>query len=150
MSTGLISPQYHVVFDDSFTTTLCLNSNTLPSNWPVLLESSQAKFVDDNFSLDPFIDPSCFIDNPSLTMDHYPPTQTSSFQREPSTDVLSSSSSSQREHITTLPLSLTSNNQDPSLIPTSSLNESTIVPTLQSSTTPKQSSSFWLEFLSSL
>ncbi len=35
-STGLVSPQYHLVFDDSFTTTKSLETNNIPTNWPEL------------------------------------------------------------------------------------------------------------------
>ncbi len=31
-STGLVSPQFHVVFDDKFTTVNCLHTNQLPTN----------------------------------------------------------------------------------------------------------------------
>ncbi len=48
-TTGLVSPQFHVVYDDYFTTTKCLQTNTLPSNWTTLLETSHNKYVDDNF-----------------------------------------------------------------------------------------------------
>ena len=37
--TGLVSPQYHVVFDDDFTTTKSLKTDTLPTNWKVLFPS---------------------------------------------------------------------------------------------------------------
>ena len=42
---GLVSPQYHVVFDDSFTTAKRLHTDKLPENWLTLfkdLESSIA------------------------------------------------------------------------------------------------------------
>ena len=36
LKTGHISPQYHLVFDDSFTTVGTQKTNTLPDNWDVL------------------------------------------------------------------------------------------------------------------
>jgi hypothetical protein len=38
--TGLISPQYHVVFDDNFTTIPNLRVGSKPSNWEELVRSS--------------------------------------------------------------------------------------------------------------
>ena len=84
-TTGLVSPQFHVVYDDYFTTTKCLQTNTLPSNWTTLLETSHNKYVDDNFDPAPFTDTTFFTDTNSSTQ--------SSLQREAST----SSSDLQRE-----------------------------------------------------
>jgi len=36
--TGLVSPQYHVVYDDHFTTTQCLQTNVLPPHWNELFK----------------------------------------------------------------------------------------------------------------
>jgi hypothetical protein len=101
-TTGLISPQFHTVFDDKFTTTNYLKSNELPTDWSTLLDFSQAKFVDDDFSLDPFIDPLWFNEtSPTTTIDTTSNTITnstlSSSQREP--DIGSLSFSLQREPI---------------------------------------------------
>ena len=41
LKTGLVSPQFHLVFDDEFTTVPYLNStDDTPPNWPALLEHS--------------------------------------------------------------------------------------------------------------
>jgi hypothetical protein len=39
IKTGLCSPQYHVVFDDHFTTTAAATTNIMPSNWPELFHN---------------------------------------------------------------------------------------------------------------
>ena len=39
---GLVSPQYHVVFDDSFTTTKSLRTDELPSNWLTLFNNIES------------------------------------------------------------------------------------------------------------
>ena len=36
--TGLVSPQFHVVFDDAFISTKCLRSNQIPTNWSDLFK----------------------------------------------------------------------------------------------------------------
>ncbi len=38
--TGLVSPQYHVIFDDNFTTVLHLCNDTVPENWAKLVARS--------------------------------------------------------------------------------------------------------------
>jgi hypothetical protein len=63
-TTGLVSPQFHVVFDDYFSTTNCLRTNVLPSHWSTLLSTSASKFVDNNFDSSPFVDSSWFTDTP--------------------------------------------------------------------------------------
>jgi hypothetical protein len=55
-----VSPQFHVVYDDYFTTTKCLQTNTLPHNWSHLLETASEKYVDDDFDPAPFTDTSVF------------------------------------------------------------------------------------------
>ncbi len=39
-STGHVSPQYHVVFDDDFTMVPCMEAGTIPPHWSDLLQSS--------------------------------------------------------------------------------------------------------------
>jgi hypothetical protein len=39
-STGQVSLQYHVVFDDDFTTVPCMEAETIPPHWSDLLQSS--------------------------------------------------------------------------------------------------------------
>ncbi len=60
-TTGLVSPQFHIIFDDHFTTTSCLCTNQLPSNWDNLLTTSSTRYVDEDFSLTPFMDPTMSI-----------------------------------------------------------------------------------------
>lgn len=78
-TTGLISPPFHIIFDDYFTATKCFHSNVLPPNFSALCSTSSEKIVDDTFDSTPFIDSSWYSDTLS---------------------------SSQREHLTTLPSSL--------------------------------------------
>jgi len=72
-STGLVSPQFHVIFDDSFSTTTCLQTNELPNHWSDLLQSSTYKITDEDFQPSVFTDTSWFDDSVN---------QTSSTQRE--------------------------------------------------------------------
>jgi len=55
---GLISPQFHVVFDDNFSTTQCLHSNTIKTNWPELFSTSAISNIDDDFTLTNLYDSS--------------------------------------------------------------------------------------------
>jgi hypothetical protein len=47
LATGLVSPQYHVVFDDSFSTVDFIRSRQEPSNWETL-----CKYHSENFTMD--------------------------------------------------------------------------------------------------
>ncbi len=40
LSTGLVSPQYHVVYDDDFTTVDSLKLRTVPTYWPDLYQNN--------------------------------------------------------------------------------------------------------------
>ena len=44
--TGLVSPQYHVVFDDDFSTVPHLRSGTVPENWAHLVQNLRERTVD--------------------------------------------------------------------------------------------------------
>jgi hypothetical protein len=80
-TTGLVSPQFHVVYDDNFTTTKCLETNVLPSNWPILLETSSHKYFDADFDSVRFTDTTYYdssIANALSTLSDTPPP----FQRE--------------------------------------------------------------------
>lgn len=50
LQTGHISPQYHVVFDDSFTTCDVFHTNRLPYNWDDLYKNKryEIEFDEDN------------------------------------------------------------------------------------------------------
>ena len=50
-STGLVSPKYHVVFDDDFTTAPHLIKGTVPSNWEKLVLGSRERSTDELFYL---------------------------------------------------------------------------------------------------
>lgn len=45
-TTGLVSPQFHMVFDDCFTTTKSLQTDQLPKNWPALFKHSEVNLLD--------------------------------------------------------------------------------------------------------
>ena len=49
--TGLVSPQYHVVFDDDFTTVPHLRKGTVPPNWAKLVEGSREKTTSEFYDL---------------------------------------------------------------------------------------------------
>jgi hypothetical protein len=48
IKTGLVSPQYHVVFDDHFTTTQCLATNILPASWKTLFQERSKNVLADS------------------------------------------------------------------------------------------------------
>ena len=49
--TGLVSPQYHVVFDDQFTTVPHMRNLTVPSNWEQLVKHSRELVTTEQFDL---------------------------------------------------------------------------------------------------
>ena len=49
--TGLVSPQYHVVFDDDFTTVPHLRKGTVPENWAKLVANSRERSTDEFLDL---------------------------------------------------------------------------------------------------
>jgi hypothetical protein len=66
-TTGLVSPQFHVIYDNSFTTTTCLADNKLPTNWNNLLTTSSEKLVDKTFNSTICSDTSWFSPNSMST-----------------------------------------------------------------------------------
>jgi hypothetical protein len=54
-TTGLVSPQFHVIFDDKFSTVKCLHTNQLPTNWSVLFTTSSTFYVDEDFTKTNFL-----------------------------------------------------------------------------------------------
>ena len=50
-NTGLVSPQFHVVFDDNFKTVPHLRKVTFPLNWNKLVIGSREKSTDEFFGL---------------------------------------------------------------------------------------------------
>jgi hypothetical protein len=51
LTTGHVSPQYHVVFDDDFSTVENLRLGTVPTNWTELNLTQTEAATDDNFQL---------------------------------------------------------------------------------------------------
>ncbi len=49
--TGHVSPQYHVVFDDLFTTVSFMQKSKVPPNWANLVEKSRDKVTDEHYDL---------------------------------------------------------------------------------------------------
>ena len=49
--TGRVSPQYHVVFDDTFSTVPYMDAGTVPPHWEDLLRHSSEKATDEDFDL---------------------------------------------------------------------------------------------------
>ena len=49
--TGRVSPQYHVVFDDTFSTVPYMDAGMGPPHWEDLLKYSSEKATDEDFSL---------------------------------------------------------------------------------------------------
>ncbi len=92
-TTGLVSPQFHVVFNDHFPTMDCLKTNKLPTHWSTLLTTSTSKLVDNDFNSTKFVDASWFADSSHSTVSTDASTISSPSQRE----LHSSSLSSQRE-----------------------------------------------------
>ena len=48
---GLVSPQFHVVFDDTFSTVPHLRSATVPSNWEQLVRNSKELVTKEDYNL---------------------------------------------------------------------------------------------------
>jgi len=46
LTSGLVSPQYHMVFDDSFATVKSFDTDKIPSNCPELFKSSAVNLLD--------------------------------------------------------------------------------------------------------
>ncbi len=53
LTTGHVSPQYHVVYDDNFTTVDSLKLGTVPTNWPDLYSTSRDLVTEKSFMLAP-------------------------------------------------------------------------------------------------
>jgi len=49
--TGYVSPQFHVVFDDHFTTVLFMEKNEVPPHWAKLIENSCKKVTEEHYEL---------------------------------------------------------------------------------------------------
>ena len=50
-STGHASPQFHVIFDDDFTTVEHMKTGTVPDDWSLLVKNSSELATDANFDL---------------------------------------------------------------------------------------------------
>jgi hypothetical protein len=51
LQTGHVSPQYHVVFNDLFSTAFFMQKSEVPPNWANLVEKSQEKVIDKHYDL---------------------------------------------------------------------------------------------------
>ena len=49
--TGYVSPQYHLVFDDKFTTVSSMRDGSIPTNWKELVTNSSFSSTEEQFSL---------------------------------------------------------------------------------------------------
>jgi len=49
--TGHVSPQFHVVFDDHFTTVPFMEKNEVPPHWAKLIENSREKVTEEHYEL---------------------------------------------------------------------------------------------------
>ena len=49
--TGHVSPQFHVVFDDHFTTVQFMEKNEVPPHWAELVENSYEKVTEENYEI---------------------------------------------------------------------------------------------------
>ena len=49
--TGHVSPQYHIIFDDNFTTVPYMNEHQVPPNWSNLVANSRELVTDEQFDL---------------------------------------------------------------------------------------------------
>jgi len=47
-NTGLVSPQYHLVFDDAFSTTTCMSTDKIPTDWPELFKHFSINYLDED------------------------------------------------------------------------------------------------------
>jgi hypothetical protein len=99
--TGLVSPQYHVVFDDNFSTIHCLQEDKIPTHWPTLFNELATFYIDEDFNN------TNFYITPPIQNPPSPPTLStnqreessslSPLQREPSNDTNLPESLPQRE-----------------------------------------------------
>jgi len=64
-TTGLVSPQFHVVFDDTFSTITSFHTNQIPTNWPELFNNSAISYVDEDFNNTNLYDSSFFDSSPN-------------------------------------------------------------------------------------
>ena len=49
--TGRVSPKYHVVFDDKFSTVAYIEACAVPRNWPAQIKYSSERETNEDFSL---------------------------------------------------------------------------------------------------
>ena len=63
-TTGRVSPQYHVVFNEDFTTVPYMEAGTLPPNWQELIEhSSEIATTKDVFKADTCLSDQQIVDS---------------------------------------------------------------------------------------
>ncbi len=49
--TGHASPQFHVVFDDLYSTVSYIEKSEVPPNWAIFLENSREKVTEEDYNL---------------------------------------------------------------------------------------------------
>jgi hypothetical protein len=49
--TAMISPQYHIIFDNDFTTVPYMEQGEIPPNWEYLYRLSKESATDESFNL---------------------------------------------------------------------------------------------------
>ena len=69
-----VSPQYHVVFDDEFTTVPHLRKGTVPKNWADLVENTRERTTEEFYDLsktwfEPVVDPTAEDNEHIVTVD---------------------------------------------------------------------------------
>ena len=52
LQTGHVSPQYHLVFDDGFTTVEYIESGNEPPNWCKLVQDFSERLTDEQYNID--------------------------------------------------------------------------------------------------
>ena len=51
LSTGRVSPQFHVIFDDNFSTVAYMEADTIPPNWKELVKYSSERATAEDVAL---------------------------------------------------------------------------------------------------
>jgi len=79
-TTGLVSPQFHLVYDDTFSTVNCLHDNKIPSNCPELFKTALTFYVDEDFNKTNFFHSDTFSDTAPIVPTILQPAQRESPQ----------------------------------------------------------------------
>ena len=72
ITTGRVIPQYHVVFDNNFTSVPYTEASTLPPNWQELTEhSSEMATTKDSFKADTWLSDQQMVDTTDQLTDPF-------------------------------------------------------------------------------